>query len=179
MLNKIFRVSVVAAVAVLGWGADRAAADSEVVCPAAKVAFTPPGPGWVVKTDLTYPVAATLTNHKLNGRITLTYTDYDIYGFKINYGFLVDKLKSNEENSLKLTKPNYSRISLDDRKFQFGKAARLEFSFFDELGYHHTVVYALANGTIVLFISAESLEREWPVVNEDLEKLMASVRFTP
>ncbi len=40
-------------------------------------------------------------------------------------------------------------------------------------------MYAIANGTIVCFFSAESLEREWPLVEKDFEQLVASIRFTP
>ncbi len=154
-------------------------AGDEVIVAKAKLAFTPPSADWTTTGTLMDPVAATLVNKKLNGRITITYTDYDIYGFKVDYGFLKGQLEKNEKNSFKLTKPNYQRISLDDKKFTVGRAARLEFSAFDELGYHHTVVYALNNGTVVYFFSVESLEREWPQVSSDFESLMASVRFTP
>jgi hypothetical protein len=166
-----------AAVLLAAAGGVRAA--DEVICGDAKLAFTPPGDDWRVNTELVSPVAAGLENSKLNGTITITYTDYELYGFKVNYGFLKDKLEKNEKNSFKLTKPNYERISLKDKKFSYGKTARLEFATTDELGAHRTVVYAVANGTTVYFCSAESLEREWPLVEADFEKLMASIRFTP
>jgi putative salt-induced outer membrane protein YdiY len=159
--------------------AGAAFSEEEVICRDAKVAFEVPARGWRVNTDFTAPVAASLENKELNARITISYSDYDIYGFKVDYGFLKDKLEKNEKNNFKVTKPNYDRISLGDKKFHFGRAARLEFSSFDELGYHHTVVYAIANGTIVCFFSAESLEREWPKVEKDFEQLVASIRFTP
>jgi hypothetical protein len=151
----------------------------EVICRDAEMAFQTPDGGWRVNTKLTAPVAASLVNDDLNATITITYTDYDIYGFDVDYGFLKDKLEKNEKNNFKLTKPNYDRISLGDKKFSFGRAARLEFSTYDELGYHRTVVYAIANDTIVYFCSAESLEREWPRVEEDFEALVASLRFLP
>jgi putative salt-induced outer membrane protein YdiY len=156
-----------------------AAAAEEVICREAKIAFTVPEGDWRVNTNFTAPVAASLNSKQLNGTITLTYSDYDIYGFKVDYGFLKDKLEKNEKNTFKTTKPNYDRLSLGDKHFSFGRAARLEFTTFDELGYHHTVVYAIANGTIVIFCSAESLEREWPLVEKDFEALAASIRFTP
>ena len=174
MTRKILLASAaLAALAAVAFAAD------EVIVAKAKLAFTPPSADWSASENLMDPVAATLVNKKLNGRITITYTDYDIYGFKVDYGFLKDQLEKNEKNNFKLTKPNYQRISLDDKKFAVGRAARLEFSAFDELGYHHTVVYALANATVVYFFSAESLEREWPQVSSDFENLMNSVRFTP
>jgi hypothetical protein len=156
-----------------------AAGAEEVICREAKLAFEPPGGDWRVKADYPAPVAASLENAKLNGTITLTYKDFDIYDFKIDYGFLKGQLEKNEKNTFKATKPNYDRISLGDKHFGFGRAARLEFSIFDELGYHRTVVYAIANGPIVIFASAEALAREWPLVEEDFEALVASIRFTP
>lgn len=151
----------------------------EAICREAKIAFDVPGGDWRLKADYPYPVAASLENSKLNGMITLTYKNFELYDFKIDYGFLKGQLEKNEKNTFKVTKPNYDRISLGDRRFNFGRAARLEFSTFDELGYHHTVVYAIANGPIVVFCSAESLEREWPLVEKDFEALVASIRFTP
>ncbi len=156
-----------------------AAGAEEVICREAKLAFEPPGGDWRVKSDYPAPVAASMENSKLNGTITLTYSDFDIYDFKIDYGFLKGQLEKNEKNTFKLTKPNYDRISLGDKRFDFGRAARLEFSTFDELGYHHIVVYAIGNGPIVVFCSAESLEREWPSVEKDFEAVVASIRFTP
>ncbi|HUV87553.1 MAG TPA: hypothetical protein VMX79_10635 [bacterium] len=156
-----------------------AVAAEEVICRGAKVAFEVPSGNWTVNTAFTTLVAASLENKKLNGRITISYADYDIYGFKVDYKFLKGLLEKNEKNTYKVTKPNYDRVSLGDKHFSFGRAARLEFTIFDELGYHHTVVYAIANGTIVYFCSAESLEREWPLVEEDFESLVASIRFTP
>ena len=132
-----------------------------------------PDGNWTVNTAFTTLVAASLENKKLNGRITITYADYDIYGFKVDYKFLKGLLEKNEKNTYKITKPNYERGSLGDKHFSF------EFTTFDELGYHHTVVYSIANGTTVYFCSAESLEREWPLVEKDFESLVASLRFTP
>lgn len=156
-----------------------AVAEEEVICRDAKFAFTAPDEGWRVKDDFPAPVAASLSNDKLNGTITLTYKDFDLYDFDVDYGFLKGQLEKNEKNTFKVTKPNYDRVSLGDKRFDFGRAARLEFTTFDELGYHHTVVYAIANGPIVIFASVESLEREWPLVEEDYEALVASIRFTP
>jgi hypothetical protein len=156
-----------------------AAAEEEVICRDAKFAFTAPAEGWRVKADLPSPVAASLVNDKLNGTITLTYKDFDLYGFDVDYGFLKGQLEKNEKNTFKVTKPNYDRVSLGDKRFDFGRAARLEFTTFVELGYHHTVVCAIANGPIVIFASVESLEREWPLVEEAFEALVASIRFTP
>jgi len=174
-MNKTIAIACVLTAALVG----AAAAEEEVICREAKFAFTPPSGDWRVNTNFTAPVAASLTSNDLNGTITLTYSDYDIYGFKVDYGFIKDKLEKNEKNTFKTTKPNYERLSLGDKHFSYGRAARLEFTTFDELGYHHTVVYAIANGTIVIFGSAESLEREWPQVEGDFEALMASIRFTP
>jgi putative salt-induced outer membrane protein YdiY len=162
-----------------GLCAAAAAVAEEVICREAKLAFEPPGGDWRVKTDYPYPVAASLGSNNLNGTITLTYKNFELYDFKIDYGFIKGQLEKNEKNTFKVTKPNYDRISLGDKRFTFGRAARLEFSTFDELGYHHTVVYAIANGPIVVFASAESLEREWPLVEKDFESLVASIRFTP
>jgi putative salt-induced outer membrane protein YdiY len=156
-----------------------AAVAEEVICRDAKVAFEVPSGNWTVNTAFTTLVAASLENKKLNGRITITYADYDIYGFKVDYKFLKGLLEKNEKNTYKVTKLNYDRVSLGDKHFSFGRAARLEFTTFDELGYHHTVVYSIANGTTVYFCSAESLEREWPLVEKDFESLVASIRFTP
>jgi len=156
-----------------------AAGTEEVICRDAKLAFEPPGGDWRVKADYPAPVAASMDSNNLNATITFTYKDFDIYDFKIDYRFLKGQLEKNEKNTFKVTKPNYDRKSLGDKRFDFGKAARLEFSTFDELGYHRTVVYAIANGPIVIFCSAESLEREWPLVEKDFEAVMASIRFTP
>jgi len=151
----------------------------EIICADAKMAFTPPERGWRVDTSLIAPVVVSLDNQKLGATITITYVNYELYGFKVDYRFLKDKLVKNEKNSFKLTKPNYKRISLDDKDFTFGRAARLEFSTYDEMGFHRTVVYAIANGYIVYFCSVEGLEREWPTVEPDFEALVASIRFTP
>jgi hypothetical protein len=156
-----------------------AVAEEEVICRDAKFAFAAPAEGWRVKADLPSPVAASLVNDKLNGAITLTYKDFELYDFKVDYGFLKGQLEKQEKNTFKITKPNYDRVSLGDKRFGFGRAARLEFTTFDELGYHHTVVYAIGNGPIVIFASVESLEREWPLVEEDFEELVSSIRFTP
>ena len=156
-----------------------AAGAEEIICREAKLAFEQPSSDWRVKTDFPAPVAASMENSGLNATITFTYKDFDIYDFKIDYGFLKGQLEKNEKNTFKVTKPNYDRISLGDKRFDFGRAARLEFSTFDELGYHHTVVYAIGNGPIVIFASAESLEREWPLVEKDFEAVMQSIRFTP
>jgi len=83
--------------------------EEEVICRDAKVAFEVPARGWRVNTDFTAPVAASLENKELNARITISYTDYDIYGFKVDYGFLKDKLEKNEKNNFKVTKPNWPR----------------------------------------------------------------------
>ncbi len=160
-------------------GASVAASAEEVICRDAKMAFEAPGGDWRVKSDFPYPVAASLENSDLNGTITLTYKNFELYDFKVDYGFIKGQLEKNEKNTFKVTKPNYDRISLGDKHFDFGRAARLEFSTFDELGYHHTLVYAIANGPIVIFASAESLEREWPLVERDFEALVRSIRFTP
>lgn len=164
---------------VAGLCAAAAAVAEEVICRGAKVAFEVPSGNWTVNTAFTTLVAASLENKKLNGRITITYADYDIYGFKVDYKFLKGLLEKNEKNTYKVTKLNYDRVSFGDKHFSFGRAARLEFTTFDELGYHHTVVYSIANGTTVYFCSAESLEREWPLVEKDFESLVASLRFTP
>lgn len=156
-----------------------AAGAAEVICREAKVAFEAPGGDWRVNTNYPSPVAASLESSRLNGTITLTYKNFELYDFKVDYGFLKGQLEKNEKNTFKVTKPNYDRISLGDKRFDFGRAARLEFSTFDELGYHHTVVYAISNGPMVIFCSAESLEREWPLVEKDFEAVVGSIRFTP
>jgi len=159
--------------------AGAAAAADEVISAKAKLAFTPPSADWTVRTDLAPMIVATLVDKYLNARITINYTDYELYDFKVDYGFLKGQLEKNEKNSFKFTKPNYDRVSLTDRKFGFGKAARLEFTSMDEVGYRHAVVYAIANGTIVYFFSVESQEREWLEVEKDFEILVSSIRFTP
>jgi len=151
----------------------------EVICRKAKLAFTPPSDAWRVNTNLISPCAALLDNKNLDGTIAINYYDYEIYGSKVDYGFLKDKLEKQEKNTFKNMKPNYERVSLEERKFAFGRAPRLEFSSYDERGYHRTAIFALGNGTIVVFCSAESLEAAWPQVNEALETLVASIRFTP
>jgi hypothetical protein len=154
-------------------------ANQEVISDQAKIAFAPPETDWRVNTDLRAPVAAMLENKPLGAIMTVTYYNYEIYGSKVDYGFLKDKLEKQEKNSFKLSKPNYSRVSLESREFPCGKTARLEFTTYDELGYHHTVVYAVASGTRVVFVAAESLEREWSQTNEALDKLLTSVRVIP
>jgi putative salt-induced outer membrane protein YdiY len=171
------RTAIILCFAVLSAAAS--ASGEEVICREAKMAFEPPGGDWRVKSDYPYPVAASLESNDLNATITLTYKNFELYDFKVNYGFIKGQLEKNEKNTFKVTKPNYDRISLGDKHFDFGRAARLEFSTFDELGYHRTLVYAIANGPIVIFASAESLEREWPLVEKDFESLVSSIRFTP
>jgi hypothetical protein len=174
-MNKTVSMFFVAALCAVG----AAVAEEEVICREAKFAFTPPADGWRVKADLPSPVAASLVNDKLNGAATLTFKDFELYDFKVDYGFLKGQLEKQEKNTFKPTKPNYERVSLGDKRFDFGRAARLEFTTFDELGYHHTVVYAIGNGPIVIFASAEGLEREWPLIEEAFEELVSSIRFTP
>lgn len=159
-------------------GAAAFAAD-EIISDQAKIAFTPPATDWRINTELRAPVAAMLENKTLGAIITVTFYNYEIYGSKVDYGFLKDKLEKQEKNSFKLSKPNYNRVSLESREFPCGKTARLEFTTYDELGYHHTVVYAVASGTRVVFVAAESLEREWSLTSEALDNLLTSVRVIP
>lgn len=151
----------------------------EVLAEQAKIAFTPPPGEWRVTSSYNYPVVAGLENKKLNGRITISFSDYELYDIKVDHGFLRGLLEKNEKNTFKPTKPNYQRLKLDDERFNCGKAAFLEFTTSDELGVHHTAVYAVHNEEKVYFISAESLEREWPQVSSDVRVLINSIRFTP
>jgi len=162
-----------AGVAVVVYGAQ------ELLAEKAKLAFTPPAGDWRVTSSFNYPVVAGLENKKLNARITISFSDYELYDIKVDHGFLRGLLEKNEKNTFKPTKPNYERIKLDDERFACGKAAFLEFRTTDELGLHHTIVYAVHNGTKVYFVSAECLEREWTQVSADVRDLMNSIRFTP
>jgi hypothetical protein len=163
---------------VLTAGAARAA-DEEIILTRARIAFTPPAGDWRVNTSLSAPVAALLDNKKLVATITITYDNNELYDVKVNQGFLRDRLEKQEKNTYKLTKPNYERVSLDDRKFPAGKAPCLQFTYADELGVHHTAIYALANEKMVIFIAAESGEREWDRTKEALDAVLNSVRLTP
>lgn len=141
------------------------------------IEFDAPSLRYEVKTNLGYPVAASLMHRKEDVIMTITYDSFVTYGdIGIDYDFLKDHLKKNEK-SYKKTKKNYNQISFEKISIAGVTAPELVFATNSDGYWETSVVICFNDDLLVYFVSFECPEEMYEEYRPDFDLFLRSINL--
>jgi len=139
--------------------------------------FDAPSLRYEVKTNIIYPVAASLMHRQEEVVLTVTYNSLVTYGdIEIDYGFLKEHLKKNEK-SYEKTKKNYHRLSLEKTTIAGVSAPELVFATNSDGYWKTSVVTCFNDGLLIYFISFECPEEMYEEYRPDFDLFLRSINL--